>query len=421
MKNNINKRDKDFKNIFKQSRGIEKILRLELKKIRKDSLLYINYPFCSNFCNFCIYKPCLYNQFNSDEFLKYYNKEILLYADILNGFKFKNVHIGGGTPNLVSPELLIKPLEKLVDFNNLERFIVEILPCDDFESYLEELKKYNVTKIQLGVQTLNDNILKQENRRTSRKVILDCLKTLAESDFIWSVDLMYGFRNELLYCNNRLNEFKQVLDFHPNGMHFYKLRAQQENNYYGKKIHRYSTYQKKIDLLYFEKILRKRGYQKVYDEWCLGKNIEHAKISVCYNGYSGAFPSILGLGLMAKSHLRFGLGMNFKRLRLYKFLLDANMIPMRIFHNFKKTNIYPVFNIYTGIKRLSRFNLGRFLDNNPLTKAEEKELESVFSLFKKNYINYTYDGDELKIPKAQFSKCLYLLENYMKSAYYFKK
>jgi len=413
--------DNKFSDLLKESRNINSALKCELKNINKDTILYVNYPFCQNFCNFCIYKVHHYNQTDSNKFLKYYKKEISLYAKILKDFKFKNIHIGGGTPNLISPELLIKPLTKLVNFSNLERFIIEIFPCDNFESYLKKLKKYNVTKVQLGVQTLNEKFLKQENRKVSKKTILNCLKILSKSNLIWSVDLMYGLKNESFCYDNRIAEFKDILAFRPHGVHFYKLRAQQENNYYGKNIYNYSTYQKKIDLLPFERILREKGYRKVYDEWCLGKNIEHAQLSVCYNGHSGAFPNILGLGLQVKSHFRFGLAMSFRDLEIYRRLLSMGIIPIRTFHNFKETNIYPIFNIYTGIKRLNRFNLGRFLNNNPLTKAEEKELESVFRLFKNNHINYTYDGEKLIIPKAQFSKCLYLLENYMKSICYSKK
>jgi len=409
-----------FNDLLKKSRNINIMLERELKNIEEDTILYINYPFCQNFCNFCIYKVHCYDQNNSNEFLKYYNKEILLYAKILKGFKFKNIHIGGGTPNLVSPESLIKPLMKLVNFNNLERFIIEIFPCDNFESYLKKLKKYNVTKVQLGVQTLNEKILKQENRKVSKKTILNCLKILSKSDLIWSVDLIYGFENESYYCNNRIAELKDILTFRPHGVHFYKLRAQETNDYYGKANYGYSIYEKKIDLSYFENILIKEGYKKVYDEWCLEKNIEHSQITVCYNGYSKAFPDILGLGLMAKSHFRFGLAINFKDLKIYKHLLNMNVIPIRTFHNFKKTNIYPIFNIYTGIKRLSKFNLGSFLDNAFLTKTEKNELNTFFDFLRNNRIEYKYKDKNLTIPKSQFSRCLYLLEKYMKSAYSFK-
>ena len=413
-------KDKKNNNLVNKERRIDQVLKREIKKLKKDTILYINYPFCSNFCNFCIYKVHLYNQADSKEFLDYYKKEISLYADALRGFKFRNVHIGGGTPNLIPPNFLIEPLKKVIDFNNLDRFIIEVFPSENLGKYLDELKKYNVTKIQLGVQTIDEKILKQENRKVSKKAILNSIKALSERDFIWSVDLMYGFKNDSLYKKNRISEFQKIISFNPNGIHFYKLRSQRTNCYYDKKNCNYDIYEKEIDLSGFENILIKKGYKKIYDEWCLGKNKEHAQISVCYNGYSKAFPDILGLGLIAKSHFRFGLTVNFKDFETYKKLLDRNMFPIRVFHNFKRTNIYPVFNIYTGIKRLSEFDLGSFLKNNKLTKAEEKEIDSIFFLFDKHDVKYNYKRGILKIDKTCFPKTLRLIERYMRLAYFTK-
>lgn len=413
-------RNDRFNNLLIKSRDINRALRAGLKDIKEDTILYLNYPFCLNFCNFCIYKVHRYNQKDSDEFLKYYNKEISLYAKFFNDFKFKNIHIGGGTPNLAPPELLIKPLMKLADYNNLDRFIIEVFPRDDFGKYLEKLKKFNVTKIQLGVQTLNEKILYQENRKVSKKIILDCLDVLSKSDFIWSVDLMYGFKNEDIFQRDYISELDTIIDFMPKGIHLYKLRMQKTNDYYKEAEYLYAEneiYEKNIKLLSIKKKLFQCGYNEIYDEWCLGDNIEHAKISVCYNDYSGAFPDILGIGLMAKSHLRCGLIVNFKDFKTYKYLLNKDIFPIRFFHNFRKTNIYPVLNIYTGIKRIGKFDLGKFLSKSLLSEAEKNEINSLLIFLKDSRIKYKHHSGYLSIPKSQFSKCLYLIERYMGTAH----
>ncbi len=206
-------------NNFRKIEKITKAIKNGVKNLTEDSFLYVHYPFCLNFCHFCLYKIHRYDKVMSDKFLKCYKREISLYAEALSGFKFRNIHIGGGTPSLVSPKLLTSPLNKLVNFKNLERFVMEVFPRDDLADYLKELKRYNVSKIQLGIQTLNEKILKNENRLVSKKTILNSLKILSKSNLIWSVDLIYGFKNEDILGRDYVSELETILNFSPGGFH----------------------------------------------------------------------------------------------------------------------------------------------------------------------------------------------------------
>ena len=96
------------------------LIKKYLKSLNKETTLYINYPFCASRCNYCIYHIDQFNLKKSNLFLECYKKEIELYVNKLNNFNFIDIHIGGGTPNLVSAEDLVSPLGKIVNFKKIK-------------------------------------------------------------------------------------------------------------------------------------------------------------------------------------------------------------------------------------------------------------------------------------------------------------
>lgn len=395
-----------------------KLAKVALKNLNKDTFLYINYPFCLNHCKFCIYKIHKYSKIDSDKFLKLYNREILLYAKKLNGFKFKNIHIGGGTPNLISPKLLIEPLNNIVDFNNIERFVVEVFPRDDLSEYIKELKKYNITKIQLGVQTLNEKILRSENRIVSTKTIINCMKVLSKSNFIWSVDLIYGFNKEDSYQRDYIRELETILSFTPLGIHLYNIRYEKGNRFYmrenikkddSRHIGRFGCYSDVVN------ILIKNGYKKVYDEWCIKSNKRHALKTVCVNNKTGVFPDIIGLGVGARSITRLVRYINTSSLKDYIFLLNKDLFPVNDYSYFPENNLYPINMMALVIGVYKEFNIKKFKNSLELSKEEEKEFVLLFSYLKNNGIKINLNNGKLIIPDSQYSKSLFLIEKYILS------
>ena len=62
---------------------------LDLSRLRgilgDDAFLYVNYPFCSKLCGFCIYKLHRYSEAASRRFLSGLEMEASLLADLLDG------------------------------------------------------------------------------------------------------------------------------------------------------------------------------------------------------------------------------------------------------------------------------------------------------------------------------------------------
>ena len=379
-----------------------------------DIFLYVNFPFCSNLCDFCIYKIQIYDKEECNKFLESYNKEIEIYSKLIKNKKFKNVHIGGGTPNLISPELLIGPLGKLVDFDNINRFVVEVFPRHDLSEYLEILRKYNVTKIQMGVQTLNKDILAQEGRKVTKDLILSCLDILNKSGYIWSVDLVYGFKCEEKFNRDYVIELNETLKFNPYGIHPYPMISEENNNHYDIKkkdsLNRHKKVIDKVKIVYA--VLKKAGYDLVKDEWCVHENINHAKKTFCYDAKTGFYSNYIGIGPKASTFTRFFEYQNLKDIVKYGFYLDKGILPIDEFEDFVESDFYPISLIDKEIEYSSKIDINKFIKTANLSKNEVKKISALIRYFIHKRLKFKLEKGMLTIPNTHYSVGLKLIDEF---------
>ena len=111
--------------------------------------------------------------------------------------KLKTIYIGGGTPSSLSISQLEKLLQNIVPYINDDyEFTIE---CN-FENINKEklllFKKYYVNRLSFGVQSLNNDILKQLNRHHSREEVFSIINLAKEIGFNnINIDLIYGLPN----------------------------------------------------------------------------------------------------------------------------------------------------------------------------------------------------------------------------------
>lgn len=159
---------------------------------------YVHIPFCNNVC-IC----CPYNKFSTRskiliDYLEALKTEIRNYAkqDYVKNAKFVSGYFGGGTPTTLSPEQLEDLLSCLYTELNIDEnasITMETTPIDITEEKIEVLKKYNVNRISVGVQSLDDVLLKRIGRNYSAQKALDCIKMLKDNGIKHvCADLMWG-------------------------------------------------------------------------------------------------------------------------------------------------------------------------------------------------------------------------------------
>lgn len=158
--------------------------------------LYLHIPFCQHICAYCDFCKVFYHEKQANDYLAVLKKE-LSSLKIMN--PLKTLYIGGGTPSSLNDEQLewlmdiIKPYLSEVT----KEVTIEVNP-ETLDYYkLKILKEGGITRLSIGVETFNDELLKGINRKHNREQVKRMIRYAKQLDFNnISIDLMYGIPNQ---------------------------------------------------------------------------------------------------------------------------------------------------------------------------------------------------------------------------------
>ncbi len=157
--------------------------------------IYIHIPFCRKLCSYCDFYHIISSGDNGD-YLSAIITELELRKDYLGNESIATIYIGGGTPSLLSvieTDNLISHIQKLYNIEDSCEITIEMNPDDVNPEYLSGLKKINVNRISLGIQSWKDTDLKLLNRRHDSKKAEYALKETFKAGFEnVTIDLIYG-------------------------------------------------------------------------------------------------------------------------------------------------------------------------------------------------------------------------------------
>ncbi|MGM9879602.1 MAG: radical SAM family heme chaperone HemW [Bacilli bacterium] len=157
---------------------------------------YVHVPFCKKICTYCDFCKMYYNEDLVTKYLDVLNKEI---RSVYKKDKLKTLYIGGGTPsclNMNELKKLFKVLKKFKLDSNYE-FTFECNLNDITEDLLIFLKKNNVNRLSIGVESFNKKVLKVLGREYNFNI--ENKLALAKEYFSnINIDLIYGVNGESL-------------------------------------------------------------------------------------------------------------------------------------------------------------------------------------------------------------------------------
>ncbi len=160
------------------------------------SSVYIHIPFCSNICSYCNFAKFYYNKNMVNSYLNSLEKEIKLRY---KGETIKTLYIGGGTPSsltLDELERLFKILEVFKKDKNIE-FTIEVNPENLTLEKIKLFKKYQVTRISMGVESTNKKFLDYLGRHHDFNKVRTSISLLKKKGFTnINVDLIYALKEE---------------------------------------------------------------------------------------------------------------------------------------------------------------------------------------------------------------------------------
>jgi oxygen-independent coproporphyrinogen-3 oxidase len=129
--------------------------------------LYLHWPFCMAKCPYCDFNSHVAAQIDESRWNRAYLSEIGRIGEETDGRVLSTVFFGGGTPSLMSPELvgaiLAKVRETWVVANDLE-VTLEANPTSVEAGRFRGYRDAGVNRVSVGIQALNDRDLKALGR-----------------------------------------------------------------------------------------------------------------------------------------------------------------------------------------------------------------------------------------------------------------
>ncbi|MEX0349402.1 MAG: oxygen-independent coproporphyrinogen III oxidase [Paracoccaceae bacterium] len=164
--------------------------------------LYVHVPFCRRLCWFC---ACRTQGTKTASpvaaYLETLKAELrLLQEHLPSGVTLSRLHWGGGTPTLLSPEMmrdLSRAIADVAPFAEDAEFSVEIDPNETDAARLDALAEAGMNRASIGVQDFNENIQKTIGRLQSYEVTRNAAEMLrARGIYSLNADILYGLPHQ---------------------------------------------------------------------------------------------------------------------------------------------------------------------------------------------------------------------------------
>ncbi len=191
----------------------------------KIEYIYIHIPFCIKKCPYCSFYSEKYSKNETENYISFLKKEILLYKNYYS-IKPKTIYLGGGTPNLLSPRQ-INEIINLFDISKTEEITIEANPIVITENYLKNLLNTPVNRISLGIQSMINSELKilgRLHKAEDTNLKINLLKKYGYNNF--SIDLMYGLPDQKI--SDVEYSIKKMIEFNPKHISIYCLSLEKD-------------------------------------------------------------------------------------------------------------------------------------------------------------------------------------------------
>ncbi|NFA41203.1 oxygen-independent coproporphyrinogen III oxidase [Clostridium botulinum] len=287
----------------------------------KEISLYIHIPFCKQKCLYCDFPSYSGKEKFISGYIDALNKEI---KDKASSYRIKSIFIGGGTPSYLDEielEKLLKCINTLTLGENLE-FTIECNPGSLSEDKLKIMKKYNVNRISMGLQSTKPSLLKEIGRiHTFEEFENNYLLARKVGFKNINIDLMFGLPNQSV--EDWRKTLEKIIEFNPEHISAYSLIIEEGTCFYNlynqDKLNLPSEEKERDMYLLTKKILKENGYSQ-YEISNFSKDKKECYHNIVYwqlNEY-------LGLGVSSSSYIEGKRIKNIDDIELYIKNINSN-------------------------------------------------------------------------------------------------
>jgi len=210
-----------------RGRGFERHLDAEPAGGDTQLGLYVHIPFCLRRCTYCYYLSYDNQVQTVERYVDAVLREARAYAAkaAVRGRPISFAYFGGGTPSVLKPATirrLLQGLQQTFPMEDALEVTFECAPSTVTEERAEELRKAGVTRVSMGVQQMDDDVLRDSGRTHLVKDVLRAVALLQQQSFpVLNLDLMAGMVGETDESFDR--SLERILEIDPGSVTIYLL------------------------------------------------------------------------------------------------------------------------------------------------------------------------------------------------------
>lgn len=321
----------------------------------KNPGIYVHIPFCVRKCNYCAFLSGASDEALRERYVKALCEEIRIRARLMSDHAhgvFDTIFFGGGTPSLLGSEQIAKIIGELKANFNIASEAEITLESNPATLSMESLRGYRqsgVNRLSMGVQSMNDEILKRLGRiHTAGDVIRD-VQNAREAGFDnINLDLMFAVPGSSL--ETTLIDIEAVTSLEPEHISFYSLQLEEGTAFF-KEFERGELKEvpDEIDRAMYHagtKLLKEKGYEH-YEISNFAKRGYESRHNLKY----WEMAPYMGLGLGASSFIDNSRVMNVCLLDEYFNLTGKGLAPSAEVHeNSEHDNVAEA--VFTGLRKV---------------------------------------------------------------------
>jgi len=255
--------------------------------------------------------------------------ELDLYKDKIKDYSIKTIFIGGGTPSCINPRYINRILEFIYrNFNtsDLVEVTIETNPGTLDKEKVQIYMESGINRVSMGMQTLDDTLLKSIGRIHSTKDFYKSYEILRNGNMKnINVDLIFGLPNQSI--DQVISSLKKVVELGVEHVSYYGLILEENTKFY--KLYN----EGKISLP--DENIERMMYHKA-TEYLTNHGYKHYEISnyalptyECkHNLVYWEVRPYLGVGLSSHSNMRGKRFFNTSNINIYIEKLNMNKLPV---------------------------------------------------------------------------------------------
>lgn len=187
----------------------------------KEIGVYVHIPFCKQKCYYCDFISYCNKDDLIDDYVKAVKKEIRM-QNIQS--QITTVYIGGGTPSYIDSKYIVEIIEEIKKKNISKRpeITIEVNPGTVTKEKLKNYKKCGINRLSIGLQSAQDEILKEIGRIHNFEQFLETYQMARKVGFKnINVDLILGIPNQRI--KDLKNSLEKIIELQPEHISVYSL------------------------------------------------------------------------------------------------------------------------------------------------------------------------------------------------------